>query len=99
MIFFLIFSDIKDNFFISFEATLFTGIPVIIETTSATLFSETICLFFCKSFSHLILENSNCDCSCFSSSLSSAASSNFCFLIASFFSFVVKLSLFSISLM
>ena len=40
------------NFSVSASATLFTGIPVIIETTSATLSSVTISLFCLESSSH-----------------------------------------------
>ena len=60
IIFFFMLLDILDSFFISLEAILCTGIPVINETTSATLSPFTIILLDLISFSH-----------CFFASLSS----------------------------
>ena len=81
----LILSVIDESFFLSCEAILFTGIPVIIETTSATFSSDTVSLCAFNSFSHISLACSSCAVSFFSLSRNSAAISNFCFLIAPFF--------------
>ena len=66
------------NFSVSASATLFTGIPVIIETTSATLSSVTISLFCLESSSHFIWAESSAASMFFSSSRNFAASSYFC---------------------
>ncbi|CAI8370442.1 MAG: Uncharacterised protein [Cryomorphaceae bacterium] len=51
----LILSVINESFFLSCDAILFTGMPVIIETTSATFSSETVSLCAFNSFSHISL--------------------------------------------
>ncbi|CAI8339005.1 MAG: Uncharacterised protein [Flavobacteriaceae bacterium] len=71
--------------FISLCFTLFNGIPVIMDTTSAICSSFTISLLFSHSFSHAFCADSNLLSSIFSSSLNFAASSYFCFLTALFF--------------
>ena len=66
-------------------AIRFTGIPVIIETTSATLSSVTLILLFFESSSHCSWAVANSFSIRFSSSRSLAASSYFCFLTTEFF--------------
>ena len=71
---------------LSVWAIRFTGIPVIIETTSATLSSVTVTLLFLESSSHCSWAIAKSFSMRFSSSRSLAASSYFCFLTTVFFS-------------
>ena len=79
------------SLWLSASATLFTGIPVIIETTSATLSSVTTSLFNLESSSHCCWAECNAASMFFSSSRSFAASSYFWPLTA----FVLLLLIFS----
>ena len=74
-----------DSLLLSVCLSLFNGIPVIIETTSAMFSSFTISLFFLHSSSQLIWDISNFFSRIFSLSLKLAASSYFWFLTAKFF--------------
>ena len=82
----LISSGSLANLLLSVCAIRFTGIPVIIETTSATLSSVTVTLLSFASFSHCSCAIAKSFSICFSSSRSLAASSYFCFLTTVFFS-------------
>ena len=66
-------------------AILLTGIPVIIETTSEISFSSTVSLCCFNSSCHFSWAETNSFSILFSSSLSFAASSYFCFLTTVFF--------------
>ena len=81
---------------LSFFAIRWTGIPVIMATTSATLSSVTCSLFICACSSHFLFSLSRVSCSLRSMSLISAASSNFWLLIACIFFFRVSSIWFSI---
>ena len=74
-----------DSLLSSVSLTLFKGIPVIIETTSAIFSSLTVCLFFLHSSSQISCSFFSFDSTIFSLSLKSAASSYFWFFTATFF--------------
>ena len=75
--------------------TLFNGMPVIIETTSAICSSLTISLLFSHSFSQDFCADSKLFSNNFSSSRSLAASSYFCFFTAVFLVNLISSSSFS----
>ena len=74
------------NLLLSVWAILFTGIPVIIETTSATLSSVTWIRLFLESSSHCSWAIASSFSNFFSSSRSLAASSYFCLFTTEFLS-------------
>ena len=92
----LILSGKAASFVLSVWAILLTGTPVIIEITSATLASETISLCSCDSFSQASCSEESSFSRFFSSSLSLAASSYFCFLTTEFFKSRTSSNCFSI---
>ena len=81
----LIFLGSSTSLLLSVCAIRLTGTPVIIETTSATLSSSTVSLCFLDSSSHFSWAICSSFSRFFSSSLSLAASSYFCFLTTEFF--------------
>ena len=81
----------------SFNDTFCKGIPVIIDTTSATSLSLTVSLWDFDSSSHFFLASSRPACNCFSTSRNLAASSYFWDLTTSFFFSLISTIFCSIS--
>ena len=93
---FIIFSSFE-SLFLSVDNILFTGIFVIIDTTSAIWSSSTVTLLSLESSCHLFWASTNFFSTLFSSSLNLAASSYFCFFTTEFFSSLTSSSCFSIN--
>ena len=83
-------SRICNNFIPSVLAIRFTGTPVIIATTSATLSSSTTTRFSFNSFCQLSFSCSSWASNWRSLSRKAAATSKFCCLTASFFLFLIS---------